>query len=134
MPLHLFIVHFPVTLLVLGAAADLAGALGRSPALRRGAGWLIILGAVSALLAFATGGAALSYLLMTEPGRVAGADVHAQWGSVGLWVAGATGLVRALWRHRLGGPHGLVHLALAVAAGAVAIGATLSGTAIRHHL
>ncbi|HEV2149974.1 MAG TPA: DUF2231 domain-containing protein, partial [Longimicrobiaceae bacterium] len=58
-PLHLLLAHFPVALIVTGAAADVLGALLRRDALRRWAGALLILGGVAALLAMLTGQGAL---------------------------------------------------------------------------
>jgi uncharacterized membrane protein len=132
MPAHLFIVHFPVVLLVVGAAADVLGVLTRNAALRAGAGWLIILGALAALLAFMTGGAALSYLLLSQPPGAEAVALHAQWGSAGLWPITVTGALRALWRRRLHGAPGWVNLAMAVVSAVVVVGATVTGTAIRH--
>jgi uncharacterized membrane protein len=39
MPLHLFVVHFPVALFLVGAGADLLSAARNSTATRRMAGW-----------------------------------------------------------------------------------------------
>src|SRR5690606_31052651 len=54
-PIHLFIVHFPVALVLVGAAVDLVGVATASPPTRRWGGILVMLGAVAALLAFWTG-------------------------------------------------------------------------------
>jgi uncharacterized membrane protein len=132
MPLHLFVVHFPVALLVVGAAVDLIGTAAASPGLRRVAGGLLILGAFATLLAFATGGPALSHLLLSRPPGDPIVESHTQWGSAGLWVIAIAGAVRALWRDRLTGPAGWPNLLLALLSAAVVIGITSSGLAIRH--
>lgn len=132
MPAHLILIHFPVALLVTGAAADLAGAATGRAGLRRGAGWLLLLGALAALLAFFTGQGALQAAL----GRVSPADTrleaHTQWGAVGTWALVGAGFLRAVWRDRLSGVHGWVTLAAGVLSALLAVAITLSGHAISH--
>jgi uncharacterized membrane protein len=134
-PLHLWIAHFPVALLLVGAAADLAGAaLGRR-ALRRWAGGLLVLGGAAALLAFLTGqgalDAALPRLGVVGPGadRV---ELHARWGGAGVWVLAGASALRAAWHDRLDGPRGWLLVAATLLAALLALGITASGTGISH--
>jgi uncharacterized membrane protein len=132
MPAHLFLAHFPVALVVAGAAADLGGALARNGRTRAFAGVLLMAGGASAFLAFFTGGgalsAALSRILPGDP-RL---DAHQQWGAAGVWLlVGAAGL-RAAWRRRLDGIRGWIALAAALASAAVVTGIALSGAALAH--
>jgi uncharacterized membrane protein len=97
-PAHLFIAHFPVALLLTGAAADLAGAVSGARKLRAFASALLIMGGAFALLAFLTGGGALGAAMARNPAGSSSLDVHQQLGSVGAWLlAGAAAL-----RGRLG--------------------------------
>ena len=132
MPLHLLIVHFPIVLLTVGAGADLLGVLLRSPSLRRAAGWLVVLGAAATLFAFLTGGAALSYLLLSQPPGDPRVEAHARWATVTLWVVVVAGAARALWREHLAGTRGWANLFLAITAALFVAAATVTGTAIRH--
>ncbi len=59
-------------------------------------------------------------------------ETHQQWGSVGAWALLLIALLRALWRRRLDGGHGWLNLGLAVLAVVVVIGATVTGTLVRH--
>lgn len=133
MPIHLFIVHFPVALVLVGAAVDLVGVATASPPTRRWGGILVMLGAVAALLAFWTGQGALSALASEGAfAHLPAVESHAQMGAVGVWAVAVAGGLRALWRSRLVGFYGWINLALALLAALVAIGITLTGTAIRH--
>ena len=131
MPVHLFIVHFPVALVLAAAGTELAGVALGSAALRRGAGHLLIAGALAAFLSFFTGSGALSALLSTTPLNPA-ADAHAQWGGAGVWGVCGAGVLRLLWRRRLDGVYGWANLAVVLAASALVTAITLSGMAIRH--
>lgn len=135
MSAHLFIVHFPVALLLSGAAADAIGVAAGRPSLRRHAGALLVLGALAALLAFLTGqGAMSSALLRGTPDAAAmqRLEVHSQWGAVGVWLLAGAGVLRALWRERLQGVRGWVCLAAALGSAALVTAISLSGTAIAH--
>ena len=129
MPAHLFIVHFPVALLLTGAAADLAGALLRSDRARAFAGVLLVLGGVGAFAAFFTGGGALSAVLSRMTPGDPRLEAHKQWGAAGVWVLVAAAALRAVWRRRLDGVRGWIALAAALAS---AVLIALSGTAISH--
>jgi uncharacterized membrane protein len=132
MPLHLFIVHFPVALLITGAAADLGGAVLRSERTRAFAGVLLIAGGACAFLAFLTGGGALSAALSRISPVDPRLEVHQQWGAAGVWLLlGAAGL-RLAWHRRLDGARGWIALAAALASAAVVTGIALSGAAISH--
>lgn len=132
MSTHLFLAHFPVALILVGAAADLAGALaGRRP-VREFAGVLLVLGGLSALLAFFTGGGALADAMVRVPPGDPRLEAHPQWGAVGTWLlVGGAGL-RAAWRRSPGGARGWILLAAALASAAVVTAIALTGHAIAH--
>lgn len=132
MPLHLFIAHFPVALLLAGAAADLGGAVLRSERTRAFAGVLLVAGGAFAFLSFLTGGGALSAVLARVTPGDPRLEAHQQWGAAGVWLLlGAAGL-RLAWRRRLDGVRGWIALAAALASAAVVTGIALSGAAISH--
>lgn len=132
MPAHLFVVHFPVALLLVGAAADLAGALMRSDRVRAFAGVLLILGGVSAFVAFFTGGGALAAVLSRVTPGDPRLEAHQQWGAAGVWVLIASAALRAAWRRRLDGVQGWVLLAAALVSAVLVVFIALSGHAISH--
>ncbi|HEX6751458.1 MAG TPA: DUF2231 domain-containing protein [Longimicrobium sp.] len=131
-PGHLFLAHFPVALIVTGAAADAIGAATAKQGLRRAAGALLVLGAATSMLTFLTGGAALQAIYpRVSPGdpRI---EVHAQWGGAGVWALAAAGALRGLWRDRLRGPHRWILLAAAIASAVLVIAIAFSGAALSH--
>ena len=132
MPLHLFIVHFPVALLVTGAGADLVGALTRNERVRAWAGWLLVLGGVMAFAAFLTGGDAMARAMIRIPAGDPRLEAHAQWGGAGVWLLAGGAVLRALWRERLEGAQGWLLLGVALLSAAAAVSISLSGTAISH--
>lgn len=132
MPIHLFLAHFPVVLFVVGAGIDAAGAAVGDGARRRLGGQLLIAGALAALLVFFTGQGALSALLMRERPSPELLEAHTQWGGAGVWALVGAGALRAAWRNQLGGTRGWINLAVALAAAALCIAITLSGSAIQH--
>jgi uncharacterized membrane protein len=132
MPLHLFLVHFPVALIVVGAAADVVGAALQSREARRWAGVLLILGALFAVAAFLTGQSALAALGPFRPESFARVETHTQWGGAGVWALAIAGGLRAAWRGRLEGVVGWVTLGLAVLSAVLVIAISTSGTAIAH--
>ena len=131
MPLHLLLVHFPVALLVVGAAADLIGAVLRNEGVRRWAGVLLILGAAASVPAMLTGQGAAS-VLPFDPQVYQRMEVHSQWGGAGLWLLVGAGGLRAAWRGRLQGIHGWISLALAVLSAVLVLAIASSGSAISH--
>jgi uncharacterized membrane protein len=131
MPIHLFIVHFPVALLVVGAAADLAGAALRSEAVRRWAGALLIGGALAAALAFFTGQGAAS-TLGRDPETYLRLESHTQWAGPGVWLLIVAGGLRGVWRNRLRGATGWAALALALLSALLIVAIARSGSAITH--
>lgn len=132
MPAHLYLAHFPVALVTLGAAADVAGAALRDERLRRFGGVLLIAGALAAFLTFLTGQNALAMALSrVHPGNPA-IETHTQWGGAGVWVVVGAGVLRVLWRDRLTGPYGWATLAAGVAAAVVVTALAITGTAISH--
>jgi uncharacterized membrane protein len=132
MPAHLFLAHFPVALLLAGAAADLGGAVLRDARVRSLAGVLLVAGGASAFLAFFTGGGALSAALSRVPPGDPRLDAHQQWAAAGVWVPLASAGLRLAWRRRLDGARGWMALAAALASAAVVTGMALSGAAISH--
>ena len=132
MAAHLLVVHFPIALLVLGAAADLVGWMTGRDSVRRIAGTLLILGAATAFLAFLTGQGAMDRVLArVHPGDPR-LETHAQWRAAGSWLLLAAGTLRALWRDRLAPPHGIALLAAAVLSAAVVMAIGITGTEISH--
>jgi uncharacterized membrane protein len=132
MHLHLLIAHFPVALILTGAAADLAGALARRDALRRWAGALLVIGGATALLALFTGGDALARAAARFPAGDPRLEAHPQWGAVGSWLLLGGALLRAAWRRSLAGPRGWILLGVAILSAAVVLGIALTGHAIAH--
>lgn len=134
-PAHLFWAHFPVVLLVVGAGADLWGALLRREGIRRWAGALLVLGGAAALAAVLTGPGALEAAL-PRLGVVGPAadrvEAHTRWGGAGVWVLAGAAALRAAWRNRLDGTHGWLLAAAALASALVALGITASGIRIAH--
>jgi uncharacterized membrane protein len=132
MPLHVFVVHFPLALILVGAAGDLVGAGLQSDRIRTWAGSLLILGSAAALLAFLTGaGAESAALSMPQPDRSL-IETHSQWGGAAIWPVVGAGVLRVMWRRQLQGPHGWATLAAGVLSAALVIGISASGVAISH--
>jgi len=129
---HLFIIHFPAALIVLAAFVDLGGLALEDRPLRIRAGQLLLLGASAAFLAFVTGEGAKLAALGSASVNLAALENHQQWGSVGTWGLIGAAFLRTLWRDRLVGAHRWLNLALALAAAALVVAMTLSGTRIRH--
>lgn len=131
MTAHHWLVHFPVALLVVGAAADAVGALAGSDRSRYWATPLLVAGSAAALLAFFTGQGAM--LMMQGRAAADGAvATHAQWGGAAVWPIAASGALRLAWRTRLAGPRGWLLLGLAGLAATLAILVSRSGMAIGH--
>jgi uncharacterized membrane protein len=131
MPIHLFFIHFPIALIVLGAAADVLGAIFRSDATRRWAGVVLILGGAFALAAFVTGESPYSTLQPPMRGAPRILD-HTQWGALGAWLLAAAGAWRAAWRTNLRGARGWTMLTVAVLSALLVVGIANSGMAIVH--
>ena len=132
MPAHLLLVHFPVALLTVGAAADLFGAATGREAARRFAGVLLVLGAAGAVAAVLTGqGALLAAAGRVHPGSPA-IETHAQAGAALGWLLGGAGLLRAMWHRRLTGAAGWALLAVAVLSAAAAWWVASTGHAVSH--
>lgn len=132
MTAHLFLVHFPVALIVSGVLVDLAGAATSDENSRIWGGRLLIVGGFLAFITFATGeGAKFAALVSQEldPNLLA---QHEQWGSVGAWGLVIMAFLRALWRNHMDGPRGWLNAGLGVAGAALVIMITISGTLVRH--
>lgn len=132
MPLHLLISHFPIALLVVGAAVDVWGAIAGSESARRTGGGLLMGGSLAAVLAFLTGGDALAQLMARSPAGGPAVDAHVQWGGAGVWLLAGAGMIRALWRDRTRSPYSWITLAAGVASAVLVVVISLSGTALAH--
>lgn len=129
---HLLLAHFPVALVLLGAAADLGGALAGRAHVRAFAGVLLIAGGCFALLAFLTGGGALADAALRVPPGDPRLEAHPQWGAVGTWLLVGGAVLRAAWRRSLAGWRGWLLLGAALASAAVVAGIAATGHAIAH--
>jgi uncharacterized membrane protein len=132
MTLHLYFAHLPLVLIVIGAAADAAGALARNERLRAWAGSLLVLGAIAAMLALLTGAGAMSLVLSQPDPPYQRVAEHSQWAGAAIWPLAGAGVLRALWRRRLSGPHGWALLAAALISAAIVLYIGASGLAIAH--
>lgn len=132
MPLHLFIVHFPVALIVTAAVLDLIGVALQDRSIRLWAGGFLIVGGFLAFLSFATGEGAKLAVLSSGEIDLMRLELHQQWGAVGAWGLLIAALLRGLWRNRTVGLFGWLNLLIVLAATALVIGITLSGTMVRH--
>lgn len=131
-PAHAFLAHFPVALVVTGAAGDALGAILGRQGLRRAAGALLVLGAAAAVLTFFTGDVA-SFATPRHLGTDHPlAEAHTQWAVSGLWPIAGGGALRLAWRERLDGWHGGLLLAIALASAALVIAIALSGAALAY--
>lgn len=131
---HLFIIHFPVALIVAGAFLELVGVALSDSSYRVWGSRFIIAGGVAAFLGFLSGeGAKLNALSSSEIGAAA-LESHQQWGSVGAWALLVIAILRSMWRNRFDGAMAWVNGGLALVAVALVIGITISGTMVRHGL
>ncbi|HEU4562970.1 MAG TPA: DUF2231 domain-containing protein [Longimicrobium sp.] len=132
MTVHVWLAHFPVALIVVGAVADVIGVATGRQGLRKGAGALLVLGAAAALLTFLTGQGAL----MAAGARIGAAnryvEAHTQWGGAGVWPLAILGGLRFVWRNQFDGLRGWVLLAGAIVSAALVVGVVASGLAIAH--
>jgi uncharacterized membrane protein len=130
---HLFVIHFPVTLVIVATALDLIGVGMNDRALRDWASRFLLVTAIAVFLAFATGEGALLAALSgggaVDAGRI---ESHQEWGSVGVWVIIGSALLRTLWRNRLSGPFAWVNLGLLLGSTGLLVAITVSGMAVRH--
>lgn len=132
MSLHLFVIHFPVAFLVLATFADVAGIGLGDRDLREWAWRLLLLGAVASFIAIGTGDGARLNAAVTGPLDPARFATHEMWGGAGIWAVAAAALLRTLWRHRGGVLFTWLNLLLLLAAMAVVVGITITGTLVRH--
>ncbi|CAN5806779.1 hypothetical protein BH23GEM8_BH23GEM8_03810 [soil metagenome] len=132
MPLHLFIVHFPLALILVAAVTDATGAASGSERLRSWAGAMLMLGSFAALLAFLTGAGATSIALSRPQPEYQLVAYHSQWGGAAIWPIVGAGLLRGLWRNRLQGLRGWVNLAAAVLSAVLVYLISATGLAISH--
>lgn len=132
MSVHLFLSHFPVALVLAGAAADLFGAAAGRPEARRLATVLLVAGGLGALLSFFTGGSALAAVVARVPPGDPRLEAHPQWGAVGTWALVGAALLRAAWRRSLSGARGWVLLGVALASAGLVAAIAVTGHAISH--
>jgi uncharacterized membrane protein len=132
MPLHLFIVHFPLALILVGAVADVIGSASGSERMRSWAGALLMIGSFTALLAFLTGAGATSIALSRPQPEFQLVATHSQWGGAAIWPIAGAGILRGLWRNRLQGIRGWVNLAAAVLSAFLVFMISATGVAISH--
>jgi uncharacterized membrane protein len=132
MPLHLFIAHFPLALILVGAVADAIGVVSGIERIRSWAGALLMLGAFAALLAFLTGAGATSIALSRPRPEYQLVATHSQWGGAAIWPIVGAGLLRGLWRNRLQGIRGWVNLAAAILSAVLVFLISATGVAISH--
>lgn len=131
-PAHLFIAHFPVALLLTGAAADLAGAVVNDGRIRGFASALLIMGGAFALLAFLTGGGALPAALARNPAGSPSLEAHQQLGAVGAWLLAGAAALRAAWARKLDGARGWIALGAAFGSAALVTVLAVTGATISH--
>jgi uncharacterized membrane protein len=129
---HLLIIHFPVSLILIGAVYDLLGVGTGERAYRERAGIFLLAGAVASFLAFVTGEGAKFVAIASAGVSIQQIEVHQQWGSVGVWALLGAALLRTLWRKRQSGAHGWLNLAVIVAAAVLVVAITVSGLRVRH--
>jgi uncharacterized membrane protein len=132
MPPHLFVIHFPVALVLAGALVDLVGVALGDRSVRMWGGRLLIAGGVATLVAFATGEGAKLAGMGSGMMDLARLEIHQQWGSVGAWAVALASLLRGLWRTRLTGSYGWINLGAALGAAVIVVAITVTGTLIRH--
>ncbi|MQA90647.1 MAG: hypothetical protein GEU90_10490 [Gemmatimonas sp.] len=132
MTTHLFIVHFPVSLILAGVIIDLVGAAVGDSSARGWAGRLLIAGGFFAFLAFGTGEGAKFAALASQELDAQLLTRHEEWGSIGAWALLILAFLRAIWRNRFDGAHGWLNAGIGVVGAALVVVITLSGTLVRH--
>lgn len=116
--IHPLIVHFPLSLLFLATAVDVAGlALRRVCWLTTAAAGLYVLGALGAVAAFYTGRAAASTVLLPAAAESVLTE-HADWALRVVWFYGLYGAARVLLSLRTAIRARAAHLALVLVGGA----------------
>jgi uncharacterized membrane protein len=129
---HLFVIHFPISLVFIAATLDLAGVALDDRSLRDWCWRFLLAGAFAVFLAFVTGeGAKLDALSSGEIDFLQ-LELHQQWGSVGTWAVVGAALLRTLWRNRLSGSFGWLNLSIVLLTAGLLVAITVSGTLVRH--
>lgn len=131
---HPMIVHFPIAFLSGYLLLDLLGAMFRRPNLRRAAGWMLYLGAASALAAASAG-------LFAAGSVPHGAAVHEvmEWHERLMLIVTGLAVCLAVWRAVVGGNYhsamanGLNLVAGVVMVALMAFGADLGGLMVYQH-
>jgi uncharacterized membrane protein len=129
---HLYIIHFPVSLILVAAALDLIGVAMNDRALRDWAGRFLLVGSIAAFLSFLTGEGAKLAAIGDAGVRFDQLELHQQWGSVGVWALLGAALLRSLWKNRVSGAYGWLNLLVLVIAAVLAAAITVSGMRVRH--
>jgi uncharacterized membrane protein len=132
MSTHLFIVHFPVSLILAGVLIDLTGAAVSDAGTRLWAGRLLIAGGFLAFLAFSTGESAKFTAMASQELDLGLLTRHEEWGSLGAWALLIIAFLRGIWRNRFTGVHSWLNGGLGVLAAGVVIAITISGNLVRH--
>lgn len=132
---HLFLVHFPIALLLASVLFEVIGHLRQREAIQKAGYYTLVLGCVGAVLAAVTGLAArqsLAQMLTRRPGAAVALNAHTV---AGLTVA-ALFIVLLLWRtlgrRRPQGSAWWGYLALALAGSAAVVVAGFSGGTLAH--
>ncbi|MEX2583908.1 MAG: DUF2231 domain-containing protein, partial [Gemmatimonadota bacterium] len=121
MTTHLFLVHFPVTLILTGAIIDLIGAAVSKPETRAWGGRLLIVGGFISFLAFGTGEGAKLSAMASQELDIMLLTQHEQWGSVGAWGLVIMAFLRGIWRNRFQGMHSWLNAGLGVGAAVLVV-------------
>jgi len=129
---HLFIVHFPVSLILAGILIDLVGVAMSDEVTRSWGSRLLIVGGFLGFAAFATGEGAKFVALASQELDLTRLTRHEQWGSVGAWGLLIMAFLRTLWRNRFTGLHGWLNLALGVSGAILVVMITITGNLVRH--
>ena len=135
MSAHVLLGHFPISLILVGAVADLAGFVLASAPLRRFGGWLLILGGVGALAAFMTGSGASRELLARaagDPVLFERIEAHSMLASLGAWLLAGAAVLRFTWRDRMEGAESIATLVAALLSAVLVLVVGFSGMAVRH--
>lgn len=132
MSAHLFIIHFPVSLILVAATLDLIGVAMTEPGLRDWAWRFLIAAAFAVFFAFATGEGARLAALAGGGVPFSPLETHQEWGTVGIWGVIGAALLRTLWRNRISGFYGWLNLFLLLLTAGLLIVITVTGSMVRH--
>ncbi len=133
MTLHPVLVHFPVALLTLGAGADVAGLVLRSPELTRAGWYAMVAGAPLAIVAAVSGLAAALDMGYVRPEIEDVVNLHGTLIAPSIALIALLFVIRYPWRPGLP-PHFKLYLAaLFIAIGLLVGGAYFGGELVYTH-